>query len=90
VKEIERRIQELEAAKQLLAQANMAEDAGIGSDYPTRLSAALWKRSRAEDNDESGKDFDFKEADEMSILSDGEESEGMRVSLCDCQWWYVY
>ena len=90
VREIERRIQELEAAKQLLAQANVAEDVGISSDYPTRLSTALRKRGCPESNGEGGEDFDFKEADEMFILSDGKKSGEIWVSFCDCQHWRVY
>lgn len=84
-KELERRIRELEAAKRLLAEANMAEDVSTSSDYPTRLSAALRKHGRSEDDSGDGEHFDFQEVDKMSISSEDEESGATLVSIRDHQ-----
>lgn len=83
-REIERRIQELEEAKRLLAATNISEDAS--PDYPTRLSAALRKRAFSElegDGDGDGdahESFDFQEADDMLTSSDDEGAARKQVS----------
>ncbi|KIJ89647.1 hypothetical protein K443DRAFT_126719, partial [Laccaria amethystina LaAM-08-1] len=66
-KAIEDKIQELERAKQLLAEMNVAEDLEMDDGNPQRLSAAAWKRTCDEldyDSD-GGEAFNFDDVDVM-------------------------
>lgn len=80
-RDIERQIQELQEAKRLLAVTNVSEEAR--QNYPTRLSAALRKRTSGdrESDGEGHESFNFQEADDMPTSSSDEGSARQEVSL---------